>query len=465
MTNPSDNTTVHTLRDRLQGELLLPGDTGYDEARAVWNRRFDPRPLAVARVRSSDDVAAVVNFARERRLPLSIRSGGHSYAGHAVGDGALALDLSPLNDVRIDAERRRALVGPGATWSELDGAAQAFGLATTGCTVSMVGVAGYVLGGGTGYLARRCGLAVDNLLAAEIVTADGRVLRASAAENDDLFWAIRGGSGNFGVVTSFELRLHPVGPEVVGAQVFHPWENAGDVLRFHRDLMATAPDEVNVYAFALRVPPTEPFPVEQHGRVALALIASHCGDVAAGEAALRRIAEHGTPFLAAIQSMPYATLQQGFDASLTAGPRWYTRAHFLAELSDAAIETFVQHAAELPGQFTTTYFEPMGGAINRVDAGATAFPHREAACALHIFPGWTDPADDENMMRWTRAFHDAMAPYANGGVYVNLLGRDEERRVPDAYGPNYKRLAQLKAQWDPENVFRINHNIRPAQPR
>ncbi len=461
MTNLFNPTTVQALRDRIQGEVLLPSDPGYEEARAVWNKRFDPHPGAVVRCRSTDDVVAAIGFARDHGLPLSVKSGGHSYAGHGVADGALAIDLSLMDSVEIGAERKRAVVGPGVTWAEFDGAAQQFGLATTGGTASIVGVAGYTLGGGTGYLARMFGLSLDNLLSVEVVNAGGRVFRANQDENPDLFWALRGGSGNFGVVTSFEFRLHAVGPEVVSAQAFHPLEDAREVLRFYRDFMETAPDEVTVYALAMRVPPVEPFPEEQHGEVSLVMLASHCGDPQEGEGVLAELTGFGKPILAGVQRVPYTVLQQGFDAGLAPGPRWYSRAHMLSEISDGAIETFLEYAAALPGQFTVAYFEPLGGAIGRVDRDATAFPHRDAAYELHIFPGWTDPSHDEALMRWAREFHNAMAPYATGGVYVNLLDRDEEPRIPNAYRANYDRLSQLKAKWDPENLFRINHNIRP----
>lgn len=461
MTTTLSDSTVRFLRERVQGRLILPADAGYDEARAAWNGRFDARPAVVVRCQSSGDVVAAVDVARAHGLPLSVRGGGHSYAGLAVGDGALAIDLSAMNAVIVNAERRTAIVGPGATWADVDSAAQAHGLATTGATVSSVGVAGFVLGGGSGYHARKYGLGLDNLLSAEVVTADGRVLHASAAEHDDLFWALRGGSGNFGVVTSLELRLHPLGPAVVTAQAFHPIEHARDALRFYRAFTDAAPDDVTAYAFALRVPPVEPFPAGQHGNPALALVACHCGGGDDGTTSLQPLAEHGDPFLAAVQSVPYTVAQQAFDAGAPKGLRWYTRAHYLNALSDDAIDTFAHHAESLAGPYTMAYFEPLGGAIGRVAPDATAFPHRDAAYGLHILPGWSDAADDDALMGWARAFHDAMAPHANGGVYVNLLGRDERDRVPAAYGTNYDRLSTLKAKYDPENLFRVNHNILP----
>lgn len=454
---------VRSFRHRLHGDVVLPGDAGYEEARAIWNGRFDPRPLAIVQCRSTDDVVETVRFVRQHDLPLSVRGGGHGYAGHSGGDGALVLDLAPMDSVEVDPERARAVVGPGATWAAFDAAAQTFGLAATGPTVSTVGVAGYVLGGGTGYLARRFGLGLDHLLSVEAVTAEGRVVRASGEENPTLFWALRGGSGNFAVVTAFELRLHRVGPEIVVAQAFHAMEDAGPALRFYRDFAAAAPEEVSAYAFALRVPPVEPFPEEVRGRPALALIASHCGDPDRGEAVLAPFARSGTPFLAAVQRLPYTAAQQAFDAGMPKGLRWYTRAHYVNDLSDEALEMFATHVEELPGAFTLAYFEPLGGAIARVPGEATAFSHRDAAYGLHIFPGWSDPGDDEVMMAWAREFHAAMEPHATGGVYVNLLGEDEEARVPNAYGPSYERLIRIKAEWDPENLFRATWNIPPER--
>lgn len=448
------------MRDRTEGEVLLPGDPGYDEVRAVWNGRFDPSPPVIVRCEGPTDVAVALSVARKIGMPLSVKGGGHSYAGHSMADGALAIDLSTMNAVRVDREARIAIVGPGATWGDFDGAAQEHGLATTGGTVSTVGVAGYTLGGGTGYLARKYGLGLDNLVAAEVVVADGRVLRASEEENADLFWALRGGSGNFGVVTSFEFRLHAVGPEVVSVQSFHPFENAAEVLRFYREYMEGAPDEVTAYTFALRVPPAEPFPEQQHGEVTIALVACHCGDTEEGEAALQELRDFGDPMVAVLQRVPYASLQQSFDAGMQKGQRWYSRAHYLSTLSDEAIETMVRYTEQMPGPVTMAYFEPLGGAIANVDPGATAFPHRDAQYSVHILPGWTDPADDAPVMRWAREFHEAMAPHATGGVYVNLLARDEAERVPAAYGANYERLTRLKAIWDPDNLFRSNHNIR-----
>lgn len=450
------------LRGTLRGVLIQPDDPAFDVARRLWNGRFEPRPLGIVRCETAADVAATIATARERGLPLGVKGGGHSYAGLSLQDGGLAVDLSPMRSVDVDAAARRVTVGGGATWAEVDAATQAHGLATPGATVSTVGVGGYLLGGGTGYLSRRFGMAVDNLIAAEVVTADGRTVRASDDENPDLFWALRGGGGNFGVATRFELRLHEVGPEVITVQAFHLMDGARDVLRFYRDFMDVAPDELNAYAFVLRTPPVAPFPEETRGRPAVALVGCWCGDPAAGEVALQPLADFGSPFLAGVQRTSYVAAQQAFDAGMPKGLRWYSRAHYLDALSDEAIDVMLRFTNELPGPFTMAYLERGGGAIGRVDPGATAFPHRRAPYDVHIFPGWSDPSEDAAMMQWARDFHDAMAVHSTGGVYVNLLGRDEAERVPAAYGPNYARLVTVKKEWDPDNVFTGNHNIRPV---
>lgn len=458
-----DTTSLRSLANEITGEVLLPTDPGYDAARTIWNGRFDPHPAAVVQCRNADDVAAALRMARTQRLPLSVRGGGHSYAGHAVHDGALTIDLSHMRGVEIDAGRKRANVGPGVTWGEFDAAAQEHGLATPGATVSTVGVAGYTLGGGSGYLSRKFGLGIDNLLSAEIVVADGRSLRVSESENADLFWAIRGGGGNFGVVTSFEFRLHEVGPEVVVGQAFYPIDRVREILRLYRELTADAPDDLVLYAFILRVPPVEPFPEEFHGEPTVALVGCYAGDPMAGEAAFRPLQDAGRSILAAVQRIPYVQAQKSFDAGMPKGLRWYSMAHYLAELSDKAIDTFARHAESLRGPFSMLYFGREDGAISRIGARATAFPHRDGAHGLHIFPGWVDPADDSEMRDWARAVHGDMAQFATGGAYLNLLPGDDPDATPAAaWGSNAEQLARLKAKWDPENVFHINHNVEPA---
>lgn len=459
---PMDDSMVMSLREILRGAVLTSVSHGYDEARKIWNGRFDRRPTAIARCTGSRDVIAAVNMARQNHLLVSVRSGGHDYSGRSICDGGLVIDVSAMRDVEVDAGSRTVRVQPGARWRDVDKATQVFGLATTGGTVSTVGVAGFTLGGGSGHLVRKHGLAIDNLLSAEVVTAGGELVVASERENSDLFWALRGGSGNFGVVTSFEFRLHEVGPEVLAGQIIYPFEQAAEVLSFYRTFMAEAPDEIQCYAFLIRIPPIDVFPEEFHGQVAIDLVVAHSGDPADADAAIAPLRSLGTPILDGVARQPYVELQQAFDAGTPAGNRWYSKAHYLAEVSDEAIDTILAHTAQLPGAFTMVYLDAQGGAVGRVDSAATAFPHRKAPFAIHIFPGWTDPADDDAMMDWARTFHREMAPHATGGVYVNLLDGDEPDGSHSAYGENYARLAEIKQKYDPSNLFRNNQNVEPG---
>jgi FAD/FMN-containing dehydrogenase len=457
-----DETALRQLRERFGDDLVTPLDSRYDAARAGWNGRFDRRPGAILRCRSAAQVAAAVEVARALDLLVAVRSGGHDYAGHSTCDGGLRIDLGAMKGIEVDADRRRAKVEPGVTWAELDRATGALGLATTGGTVSSVGVAGFTLGGGTGWLARSRGLALDNLLAAEVVLARGERVRASAEENEDLHWALRGGGGNFGIVTSFELRLHEIPERVLAGQVVHEHAAAREVLREYRDFMAEAPDELGCYAFFYRAPPVDPFPAALYGRTVVALVAAWTGEPAAAEQALAPLRRFGAPALDTVQPLPYVDLQRSFDAGMPKGLRWISRAHYLDALTDDAIEVVLRQTETLPGDFTIVYFDPMAGAIGRVAPTATAFPHRRAAYGLHIFPGWQEPADDERNIAWARAFHAEVTPHASGGVYVNMLGGDEPERIPAAYGANYARLRELKRRFDPENFFRSNHNLPPA---
>ena len=453
--------TLSELAETLRGQLLLPDDDGYDAARAVWNGMIDRRPAAIARCESPADVLACVRFARSSGLPLSVKAGGHQVAGKAVCDDGLVVDLSEMDGVRVDPETRTALVDPGATLGQFDREAQTFGLATPAGVHSGTGVAGLTLGGGIGWLARSFGLTSDNLVAADVVTADGELVYASEDEHPELFWALRGGGGNFGIVTSFEFQLHPVGPEVLTAQLFHRLEDAEQVLRAYRDVMADAPDELACYPMVMKVPPVEGFPPELHGRPALALVGCYSGEVVDGEEAVARLAQIGDPFVEVVAPMPYATFQSSFDAGTPDGVRYYGRAHLLPGLSDAAISAMLEQVGELPGDFSMIFFESLGGAIARKPTDATAWPHRDAVYGFAVQAGWTDPADDDLEIAWVRRVHEAMAPHATGGVYVNYLDADEVDRVSAAYGDHYRRLARIKQQWDPDNLFRANHNIVP----
>ena len=367
------------------------------------------------------------------------------------------IDLSPRSSVRVDAQARTARVEAGARWAAVDAAAQAEGLAAVGGTVSTVGVAGFTLGGGFGHLSRKHGLAVDNLISARVVTTDGRIVRASDSENEDLFWALRGGGGNFAVVTSFDLRLHSVPHEVLAGQIIYPFSLARQVLEAYRDFATRAPDETTCYAFIINLPPVAGIPAKHQGQVAIDLVVVHAGDPAEGMQLIEPLRSLGEPIVDAVGPQPYTAVQQTFDGGVPEGLRWYTRGHGFAELSDDLLETIVGHTSHLPGANTMVYFSPMGGAINRVPAGATAYPHRSAAHGLHILAGWADQAEDDAHLSWVRRFHDAVTPFAEGGVYVNLLGEDEAGRIPDAYGPHFESLSALKRKWDPENLLHGNH--------
>ena len=442
------------------GSVLARGDAGFDEARSLWNTRFDRRPDLIARCTNPDDVAAAIDYARSSSATMSVKGGGHSYAAQSVADGGLLIDLSPMKGISIDPHGRTARVGAGVTCGELDAAAQQHGLATPLPTVSSVGVVGAALGGGSGYLARKHGLTIDNVLSAEVVTADGRQISASASDHPDLFWALRGGGGNFGVVTALDLRLHPVGPEVLSGQVIYPFDDAATLLRTFRDFMADAPDEFQCYPFMFRIPPIAAFPPDTHGKPVVDFVLYHEDPSASDFVAPLR--ELGRPILDVVGRAPYTTVQQGFDANLPKGQRYYSKAHDLPALSDAAIETVVAHVPGMRGAFTAAYFDPGGGAIGRVPASATAYAGRTVPYGFHCLAGWIDPAEDTAVMSWASDLHSAMAAHATGGVYVNLLADDEQDRVPAAYGDHYARLVELKRTWDPENLLRSNHNITPG---
>ncbi|CAN5772483.1 FAD-binding oxidoreductase [soil metagenome] len=440
--------------------LLRPGEPGFEDASRLWNARIGRRPDLVARCSDARQVGEAVEHARRNGLRLSVKGGGHSYAANTVADGGLLIDLSPMKGVLVDAQKRTATVEGGVTCGELDAATQLHGLAAPTPTVSSVGVVGAALGGGGGYLTRKYGLTLDNAISMHVVTADGRKVTASESENADLFWALRGGGGNFGIVTQLELRLHPVGPEVLAGQVIYPFDDVPSLIRYFREFMAQAPDEFQCYPFMFRVPAIDVFPAETHGQPVIDFVFCHADpDSTDFVQPLRKL---GRPILDAVAPTPYVSVQQTFDANLPAGQRYYSKAHDLAALSDEVIATVVDFVPRMKGPLTAAYFDPGGGAAERVDIDATAYFGRRAPLGFHILSGWMEAAEDEAVMSWTSDFHAALAPAATGGVYVNLLADDERERVPAAYGDNYGRLRELKRAWDPANVFRGNHNIPPA---
>jgi FAD/FMN-containing dehydrogenase len=457
-----EEATVESFGDQVRGDVLLPGDDGYDEARTVWNAMIDKEPAVVVQPAGTADVMAAVDFARDLDLRLAVKGGGHNIAGTAVCDDGLVIDLSRMDSVRVDPDSKTAQVGGGATWGDFDHEAQAFGLATTGGIISTTGVAGLTLGGGLGHLDRTYGLAHDNLRSVDMVTAEGELVHASEDENAKLFWGLRGGGGNFGVVTSFEFDLHEVGPEVLAGPIIHRYADAADVFRFYRDFMSDAPDGVQCYAFFSKGSPELGLPEAFHGETVFVLLPTYSGGVDEGENVLQPLREFGDPVADAVQPMPYTALQSFVDDRWTEGKRNYWKSHFFDELTDEAIETIVEYC-DSSAPFTSVFTDGwLGGAVGRAAADATAFPHRDKAFSLTIATRWTDPARDDEHIDWAREFHEALTPYASDGVYVNLLDQDDSDRVRDAYGEWYERLREVKAEWDPENLFRTNHNIEPA---
>lgn len=451
-----DATDIAALRAVLGGRVITPNDPDYDESRAVWNGAIDKYPAVIVRCAGVADVMAALDFARRRELPVAVRGGAHNVAGNASCDGGIVIDLGPMNSVRVDVEARRVRAGAGATIGDLDRETQAFGLAVPLGVVSGTGIAGLTLCGGHSWLTRKHGFACDNLVSADLVTADGRCLIASEEVNEDLFWALRGGGGRLGVVTSFEFRLHELGPEVAMAQVFYPSKDAAEVLRFYRDFMAEAPEEVGCSAMFLTVPPVDDFPEAHHGKTAVALIACHSGPVDKGLKQLEPLRSHGSPILEVVQPIAYTVLQQSFNEVTPDGARYYWKSQYLAGLSDSAIATLAGRIDPLPGEFTGIAIEGMGGAIGRIDPAATAFPHRNVSFNLGIWAGWSVPADDEKIIAWTRDLHETMAPYSTGGMYANYLDHDDQDKMKAVFGDNHERLQRIKAKYDPDGLFRVD---------
>ena len=462
--NKLSSSSLDDLKASARGQVLAPGDAGYDDARKIWNAMVDRRPAVIVRCAGAADVRRAVDFARENKLMLSVRGGGHNIAGTAVCDGGLMIDLSPMKSVRIDPVRARAYVEPGATLADFDHEAQAFGLAVPLGINSTTGVAGLTLGGGFGWLTRRFGMTIDNLLSADIVTADGKMVHASEDDNPDLFWAIRGGGGNFGVVTMFEFKLHPVGPQVYGGLVVLPLEQGREALAKYRETLKTMPQELTVWAVLRLAPPLPFLPESVHGKPIIAFAACYTGDLANGPQAVEVVRGLGKPYGEHLGPMPYAAWQQAFDPLLTPGARNYWKSHNIGELEDGLIDAVVASVQGVPSPQCEIFFGHIGGVAMGVAPTATAYPHRSAQFAMNVHGRWDDPKDDDRCIAWARDIFRATEPFSQGGVYVNFLTQDETARVGAAYGDNFDRLVQAKTRYDPQNLFRHNQNIKPAAP-
>jgi FAD/FMN-containing dehydrogenase len=450
-----EHAVIEAFKARLRGALLCPGDTGYDEARRIWNGMIDRRPALIARCAGVADVMQAVNFARTHGLLVAVRGGGHNVPGNAVCDGGLMIDLHPMKSVRVDPARCTARAEAGVVWGEFDRETQAFGLAGVGGTVSDTGIAGLTLGGGLGWLAGKYGLTSDNLLSVDVVTAGGELVTASKDENTELFWGIRGGGGNFGVVTSFEYQLYPVST-VLGGMILYPLAQAKAVLRFYGDFAKAIPDELNTIGALLTTPDNTPV---------AAIAVCYNGDLRSGEKVLKPLRTFGTPLADEIRPMAYGDIQTLLDGAAQRGRRNYIKSNFMNDISDAAIDTMVEHFTQVPSPLTFTFFQQLGNAANRVRQETTAFSHRQALCEWGTLSIWLEAAHDDVNIRWTRAFAEAMQPFTTGRAYVNQMGNEADEGAADikaAYGTTYDRLVALKNTYDPTNLFRLNPNIKPT---
>lgn len=456
------NNAIEALSAATRGQVLRPGDADFDQSRRLWNAMIDRRPAVIVRCAGVADVRRAVAFARDNNLPLAVRGGAHNIAGTAVCDDGLMIDLSPMKSVRVDPVARRAYVEPGATLRDFDHEAQAFGLATPLGVNSTTGVSGLTLGGGFGWLSRKYGMTVDNLISADVVTADGELVHAAADTHEDLFWAIRGGGGNFGVVTMFEFRLHPVGPAVFGGLVVLPMEQAKEALKKYRVAASEMPDTLSVWAVLRLAPPLPFLPEDVHGKPVVAFASCYTGALEDGPTALEVVRRFGTPYGEHLGPMPYAMWQQAFDPLLTPGARNYWKSHNLSELPDGLLDVLIDAIGKLPSPQCEIFFGQIGGQTARYPVDATAYPSRDTQYVMNVHGRWDDANDDARCIAWARAFFEAAAPFALGSAYVNFLTQDEAERIGAAYGPNYARLVAAKTRYDPHNLFRHNQNIKPS---
>jgi hypothetical protein len=453
-------TALAGLKGSLRGEIIRREDSGYDAARKVYNGMIDRHPRLIARCRDTADVIAAVRFGREQNLLVAIRGGGHNGGGLGVCDDGLVIDLSGMKGVRVDPASATVRVDGGCTWGDVDHASHAFAMATPSGIISTTGVGGLTLGGGIGHLSRKYGLTIDNLLAVDMVLADGRFVTASAQENPDLFWAVRGGGGNFGVVTSFQFRLHPVDTVHAGPMLW-PIEHSAEVMQFYREFITTAPEDVNGFFAFLTVPPAPPFPEQLHNRKMCGIVWCYAGKPDSMEQAFRPVRQIRTPEFEHIGPIPFPAVQSMFDGLYAPGMQWYWRADFVKELSNDAIREHIRHGEEMPTMHSTMHLYPINGAVHRVGSKDTPFAYRDVNWAEVIVGVDPDPANNDRTISWTKRYWEALHPFSAGGAYVNFMMDEGQDRIRATYRDNYDRLAAIKSRYDPSNFFRVNQNIKP----
>ena len=453
---------IEEFKTHFQGEVLLPDDADYDEVRQIWNAMIDRKPALIARCTSTEDVIRAIQFGRTQNLVISVRGGGHNIAGNAVCDDGLMIDLSLMKDVQVDLTTRTASVGPGCTLGDFDQVVQAHGLATPLGINSTTGVAGLTLGGGFGWLSRKYGMTIDNLLSAEVITADGQQLNASESENADLFWGLRGGGGNFGVVTRFDFQLHPVGPNVLSGLIVFPFEQAKSVISQFARFTETMPEELNVWMVTRKAPPLPFLPAEVHGREMIALALCYVGDPEEGERLIAPLREFGTVLGEHVGVQPYTAWQQAFDPLLAKGARNYWKSHNFAQISNGVIDAIIEYAARLPSPHCEIFIGTIGGQTTRVAPEAMAYSSRDANYVMNVHGRWETAAEDERCIAWAREFFARSQPFASSGAYINFLTQEETDRIAFAYGATWNRLVELKSKYDPTNLFRMNQNIKPV---
>ena len=453
---------IETIRSSLKGQVCVKGEPGYDEARTIWNAMIDRSPGVVIRCAEAADVIGAVRFANAHDLDIAVRGGGHNIAGNAVCEGGLLIDLTPMKAVRVDPAARRAWVDPGCTLGDVDRETQAFGLAVPTGINSTTGIAGLTLGGGFGWLTRPFGMTVDNLVGADVVTAEGEMVHASETENPDLFWALRGGGGNFGIVTSFEFKLHKLGPEVFSGLIVHPFEDAATLLKQYRRIADEAPNELTIWTVMRKAPPLPFVPAEWHGREVFIFAVFYAGSNADGEKATKSLRALGHPIVDVLGPHPFVGWQSAFDPLLTPGARNYWKTHDFATLPDGAIDAITGAVSNLPGPECEVFMAHVGGAMAHVAKHSTAYPYRDAHFIMNVHTRWREAADDGKYLAWARSLYKATEPFATGSAYVNFMPADDTGKIGEVYGDNYRRLVGVKRRWDPKNRFHINHNINPA---